>query len=147
MRLLFAEDELVASWAAQHLGVRFIPPFTCLGVVDDDGVLVGAIVFNGFNGFNIEATVYGPACAKRGILRAVLNYTFKQLGCLRLTCRTKLRNKHISRQLTRLGFKYEGTLKNYFGPDRGDSAVVYALFPQNAAKWLNVAPDLAAPDV
>lgn len=136
MRLVLGDDATVASWTEARLGIRLIPPFVAFGIVDDEGVLCGSIVFNGYNGSNIEASVFGTACAQRRFLRAVMHYVFVQLKCLRLTCRTKRSNKTVSRQLTRLGFKYEGTLKNYFGPDRGDDAILYALFPKDAARWI-----------
>lgn len=137
MKLVLGDDEAVAHWASVKLGVgSFYPPYVAFGVVDDEQILCGAIIFSEFNGFNIEASVAGRATAKRGFLRAALDYAFVQNKCTRLTCRTKRSNKTVCRQLTRLGFKYEGTMKNYFGPDRGDDAILYALFPKDAARWI-----------
>jgi hypothetical protein len=136
LRIALGDDEAVAAYVSAGLKTRIIPPFTAMGVVDKNGILCGGIIFNSFNGFNIEASVYGPACASRGVLRAVMAYVFVQLKCLRLTCKTRRSNRSVIQQLIRLGFTHEGMQRNYFGPQRGDDAILYALFPQAAARWI-----------
>lgn len=137
MRLVLGDDATVAAWAAARLGIRSIqPPFVAFGVVDDERILQGAIVFNEFNGFSIEATVVGVACAQRRFIRAVLDYAFRQNEVLNLRCRTRVSNTHICNQLERLGFLPEGTLVNYFGPTKADHAAMYRLPRKKAARWL-----------
>jgi RimJ/RimL family protein N-acetyltransferase len=139
MRIVLGQDEAVGSFAARMLGVAIIPPFTSMGIVDEDERLVGAIIYNGFNGANIEITFYGPGTMHRRFIKAAFAYPFQQLNVIRLTARTKRSNKTMCKLLPRLGFTYEATLKNYFGPSRGDDAVVYRMTRSEAAKWLGEA--------
>lgn len=136
MRLVLGRDAEVGAFASERLGVPIIPPFTSMGVVDDNEQLVGAIIYNGFNGANIEITIVGPGCLTRRFIRAAFAYPFDQLGVLRLTGRTKRSNKTMCKLFPRLGFTFEATLKNYFGPTRGDDAVLYRMSRADAAKWL-----------
>jgi RimJ/RimL family protein N-acetyltransferase len=136
MRLVLGHDAEVGQFASEKLGLAIVPPYTSMGIVDDAGTLVGAIIYNGFTGANIEITYYGPHCLTRRIIRAAFAYPFDQLGVIRLTGRTKRSNKAMCRLFPRLGFVFEATLKNYFGPSRGDDAVLYRMTRTEAAKWL-----------
>ena len=136
MRLVLGQDEAVGVFASQKLGVSIIPPYTSMGIVDDADQLIGAIVYDHYNKFDIEITFYGPHCMTRRFIRAAFEYPFKQLGVLRLTARTRRSNKTMCRLLPRLGFIYEATLKHHFGPTRGDDAVLYRLTRSEAARWI-----------
>lgn len=136
MQLVFSQDALIASFLERNLGVTIHPPFTSLGFADDAGHLLGAAMFNGYNSHNIELTVFGPGAVSRGSIRAIFSYAFDQLGVIRMTARTRRSNKLVCRLLPRLGFTYEATMKNYFGPTKGDDAIIYRITRQDAAKWL-----------
>ena len=135
MNLIFGHDQAVAEYVAAGLGVVIHPPFVAIGVVKDDR-LAGGMVFNGFTGANIEITAFGPGCMHRGIIRAALHYVFEQSNVLRLTARTKRSNKLVCKLLPRLGFQFEAVLKNYYGPQRGDDAILYRLTRGDAARWI-----------
>lgn len=135
MDLVFGQDETVAQLVAKELGINFCPPFVAIGI-EKDGSLIGGFVYNNYNKHNIEISWYGPGTLQRHILRAAFyNYPFAQLNVLRLTAATKRSNKLVCRLLPRLGFTYEATLKNYFGPAKSDDAIVYRLTEQDAQKW------------
>lgn len=136
MRIVLGQDEAVGAFASEKMGRAIIPPFTSMGIVDDAGELVGAIIYNGFNGANIEISFYGPGALHRRFIRAAFDYPFTQLNVIRLTARTRRSNKTTCKLLPRLGFVYEATLKNYFGPSRGDDAVLFRMTRSEAAKWL-----------
>ena len=137
MRRGLGRDAEVGQFASERLGVPIIPPFTSMGIIDDiSNELCGAIVYNGYNGANIEISFYGPRCMQRRFIKAAFAYPFEQLGVIRLTGRTKRSNKTMCKLFPRLGFIYEATLKNYFGPTRGDDAVVYRMSRAEASKWL-----------
>lgn len=136
MRLVFGHDDDVADFVSQSLGIVIYPPFTAIGFAKASG-LVGGAVFNGFNGSNIEVTMYAPRGMLRGVLRALAHYTFVQLRCNRVTARTKRSNKPVQRMLTRGGFAFEGVMKRYFGPDRMDDAMLYRLDKETALqRWI-----------
>jgi RimJ/RimL family protein N-acetyltransferase len=139
MHIVLGQDEAVGQFAAERLGRAIIPPFTSMGIVGDDGQLAGAIIYNGYNGANIEISFYGPGTMHRRFIKAAFAYPFDQLKVIRLTARTKRSNKLMCKLLARLGFTYEATLKNYFGPSRGDDAILYRMTRSEAAKWLGEA--------
>jgi hypothetical protein len=136
MRLVLGHDAEVGQFASERLGVAIVPPFTSMGIVDDAGQLAGAVIYNDYNGANIEISVYAPGCLNRRIIRAMAAYPFEQLGVVRVTARTKRSNKTMCKLFPRLGFVFEATLKNYFGPSRGDDAIVYRMTRAESAKWL-----------
>ena len=69
---------------------------------------------------------------RRDMLSLIAEFVFLQLGCLRLTARTHRRNRLAQKLLSRAGFEYEATQKRYFGPDKGDDALLFVLWPQAA---------------
>ena len=136
MRLVLGRDEEVAAFAAEGLQTKFVPPFVAFGIVDEAGALCGAMVFNHFNGFNMEVSMFTPGCFRRRFLKAGLDYVFHQAGCIRLTARTRRRNKALCRSLPKLGFVFEGVMKSYFGPRKGDDAIVFRMTAAEAARWI-----------
>lgn len=134
MQLVYGQDNAVALWVARQLQLSIHPPYVAIGVVADDGRELGGMVFNDWNGANMEVTVYGPRALNRMTLRAAFNYVFNEAKAIRLTARTKRNNKRMRKLLLRIGFEYEGTMKDYFG--RSDDAMLFRLTPQAAAKWM-----------
>jgi hypothetical protein len=135
MRLLFGHDEAVAGFVGQGLGIVIHPPFTAIGIVSDDG-LSGGMVFNNFNGSNIDLTVYTVRPATRGVIRAAAHYVFIQLGCNRISATTRRSNKRACKAIVKLGFTYEATRKQWFGPNRADDGIAYVMTREQAGKWL-----------
>jgi hypothetical protein len=134
VQLVFGQDELVAQWVGINLGVTIHPPFTAIGGTKDGRTLCTGAVFNQFNGSSIEITVFSVGRLDRGCLRAASQYVFGQLGANRLSARTRKSNKRMRKHLPRLGFAFEGTLKNYYGP--GEDALMFRLDPAVAKKWM-----------
>lgn len=135
MEVVLDRDGEVANWAATKLNQPITPPYRAIGFAAD-GELVGATIFNDFNGSNIEITIYGPGCMTREAIRFCFDYAFRQQGVKRITARTRRDNVEMRKLFPRLGFIYEGTAKRYFGPDKGDDALLFALFPDAAEKWM-----------
>lgn len=123
--LLFGHDQTVADWVAQQASVPpFHAPYDAIGILDAQGTLVGGFVFNGFNGHSIEMSLAGRGVASRGAMAAVLSYVFDQLKCSRMQMHTRRRHKRVCRQLVKLGMKYEGIARRFYGRD---DAACYAL--------------------
>jgi RimJ/RimL family protein N-acetyltransferase len=138
VKLLFGQDEYVAQAMGGALGVVFNGPYTAIGFVDDVGNLRGGALFNNYNGSNVEVSVYAPGLAARGLIRACMHYVFVQLGCNRMTARTRKDNRTAQKMLPRMGFKYEATLQLYYGPQKNDAAVLYWISRDDALKrWLH----------
>lgn len=144
MRILIGHDDAVAEWAGKRLGAVFHRPFVAIGFLRDDGTLCGAAVFNGWNGSNIDITIYGPGCMTRQTVGVVYRYVFGQLKANRATARTMRSNKQMQRLLPRLGFRWEGVAPRYYGIGRKQDAVVYRLLREDAQKWMNLPPAVVA---
>lgn len=137
MRLVLGQDAAVADWAGAALGVTFQPPFVAFGIVDTNGRLCGASIFNDFYpGGNIEWTHVGAGTLRKGLLREMAQYAFIKNRATRITAKTRRGNSIVRRLLPKAGFAYEGTQKRYFGPDKSDDALVFALFRADAERWL-----------
>ena len=136
--LLFGHDKTVAEWVAKQAHSKPpVAPFTAFGLVDRRGTLVGGAVFTGYNGDTVELSLAGRAMATRSGWAAIIKYVFEQLGCSRLQMHTKRSNRRVLRMLAnRLGVRYEGVARRYFGKDDG---VVYSMTVDDLAafkaKW------------
>ena len=137
MQLVFGQDEQVASFVGLQLGMKFARPFVAIGV-EVGGDLKGGAVYNQWNGWNIEVSIYGPGLASREIIKALIwGYPFNDIGAGRLTARTRRANKVVQKLLPRLGFTFEGMNKRYYGPARADDAMVFHLMREQAEGLYN----------
>jgi hypothetical protein len=132
---IFGHDQAVAEWAGQNLGAAVCPPFVAIGFAKE-GRLAGACIFNGWNGANIDITIYGPGCLARSSIRTAYRYCFNQIGAQRITARTRRSNRVMRELLPRLGFTQEFVMIKYYGPMRADDAFVYRLTRFNAQRWM-----------
>ena len=107
-------DERVASFVSEELGVQFIPPYTLMGL-ERDGVIVAGVVFHVFEGANIHVTVAGHGWT-RSFLKEAGRYVFDVLGCERFTITTE--HPYVARLGERLGGAIEGYARNQFGRGR-----------------------------
>ena len=134
--LVLGHDQSVADWAGRQFGVTIPPGCVAWGVIDKAGTLTGAIVLHSFyKGGNMEMAMVGTVMRK-DILRRLARYIFGQLGCTRLTARTARRNVPVQKMLRRADFEFEGINKRWYGPEKGDDALVFALFPDKAKRWM-----------
>ncbi len=137
LQWLSGHDDAVAGWAGQQFGVTFMPPFAAFGVLDASGTLVGAAVWNNYiPGGNIELSYVGPGTLTRRIIEGWAVYAFMSLAVSRVTVRTKRSNKVVAGLISRLGFRFEGVQKRFFGPEPEDDAMVSVWFRADADKWL-----------
>lgn len=83
--------------------------------IERDGEVIAGAVFNCFTGPDIEVTVAGHGWT-RGFFKAVGQYVFEQLGCVRLQITTE--QEAIARVSERMGGKREGVLRDKFGRGR-----------------------------
>jgi RimJ/RimL family protein N-acetyltransferase len=136
MNLVLGHDKTVADWAGEKFGVTIHPGYIAWGVIDGEGTLTGAIVLHNFmRRGNMEMAMVG-AVVRRDILRRLARYVFGQLGCTRCTARTARSNVLVRKMLPRAGFQFEGVNKRWYGPDREHDALVFALFPEQAKRWM-----------
>lgn len=124
--VLTGHDAAVAEWVGGKVGKPFSDEmkYTAIGVVSPEGRLIGGYVFTGHTGTSIEMSLAGSGVALRSTWAAVIDYVFRQLGCVRLQVHTRRDNARARKQATRLGFRYEGTMRRYYGDCAG---LVYSL--------------------
>ena len=135
-------DAAIGDWVAQRLPIvrdhRDFGPFTTMGVFDDRGtrpVLIAGAVFHRFRTFDMEITFAAdtPRWATRGVIRAILDYPFNQVGCERVTTIVGRKNKRSRKLQKGLGFKEEGIVRR--GYDGRQDAVIYGML-RCECRWL-----------
>ena len=133
MNLIFGEDDRVAAWVGEHLGIIMAEPYTAIGGTADNETLSIGVVFNNWNGFNFDISLYGPGALTRGAISSVYDYAFRQAGAVRLTAYTRRSNENMQMLLPRFGFKPEGESERYFGDE---DALRFCLLRETAEKWM-----------
>lgn len=135
--LLGGHDREVIRWASHVLNKHFVEPASAFGIVDSNGNLRGAAIFNDFYpGGNIEMTYLGAGTITRSILKGIARYVFVECGASRLTAKTQQGNVLVRRLLPRLGFKLESTQPKYFGPTASEKALVFVMHRRAVPKWM-----------
>lgn len=123
MQLVFGHDAAVADWVAERIahvgsGAAF-GPLSAIGVARD-GQMIAGIVYHGhmaaYRTGEISFAADTPRWATRGVVRALLHVPFVQYGYRRLSAVTRHDNEPAARLLTGLGFKREGTAREFFAP-------------------------------
>jgi hypothetical protein len=107
-------DERVAWFVGEQCGTIIYPPFTAMGI-ERDGEITAGVVFNCFTRHDIAVTVAGGPFTL-AFIRAVGDYVFQQLRCLRISITTEQRKVIDIAQ--RLGAQTEGRKRNHFGEGR-----------------------------
>ena len=127
----------IGLFFSEKLGRAMVPPFQALAFSYDDKIKA-AFLFNDYTIGNIEIHIWAPGAISRLKWRYILNYVFNQLKCSRLTAKFEPTNDTLKKILPRLGFEYEATLKHYYGPRDEQSALVYRVDRNQAAKWIKL---------
>lgn len=118
------------------LDQSWMPPFSAIGILNNDGRLSGGWLINDYNGFNAELTVYAPGCFVRRTIRACLANAFIDHKLLRLSASTRRDNARMRKILPRIGFEFEGLRRRYYGSRKRDDAFTYVLFRDKASRWI-----------
>ncbi|MBL4858974.1 MAG: hypothetical protein JKY36_07255 [Erythrobacter sp.] len=111
---MIVSDERVERFIAERLGTALCPPYTVAGL-ERDGEIVAAVLFNQFEGPNVHVSIAGTGWT-RGFIKAVGEYVYGQLGCLRVTVTTE--QEKVADYALRLGGQVEGRMRDYFGLGR-----------------------------
>lgn len=126
----------VGEFVCRGLNCPIAPPFQAMGLESDVGNMEAGALFHQYTGANVELSLYAPGAFRLGFLRAMMDYAFRQLGCLRVTARTRRANKPMRRFLPKIGFRYEGVQRKFFGPAGADDAFLYGLMREDAGRLL-----------
>jgi RimJ/RimL family protein N-acetyltransferase len=112
--LLYGSDDFVAKWFFDSMGYPHYKFDRALGIVSS-GNLVGAILFQHWNGNNVEVSYYGKNTMTVGTIRSVARFVLTEFDPARLTATVSKRNRTLIRALQKLGFRLEGTSRCYYG--------------------------------
>ncbi len=113
--LLFDCDEEVAGWYAAQEGRQPGKYDKCLGLLNSAGMLIGAIAFQYWNGANVELGYCGKGTLSLGIVRCLARFAVFTFNPSRVTVVTSKRNRQLIKSLQKLGFKFEGVSRCYYG--------------------------------
>ncbi len=117
-QVIYGQDAQVASWLFQISGCRPMQFNAAIGLTNEDGELVGGILFTGWNGSDIEVHFYGPGTLHRRIVRLIMGLALRQFNVNRITIRT--RKAHMARGVKKLGAVFEGKVRRLYGPSDDD---------------------------
>lgn len=135
MRLLRGHDETVARWVGDQVDGYFPPPFEALGIIDRRGVLCGGFVLRWQHNETAELSLATRGhVLSNGIIRGFFVWAFHECGVWRLQIRTSKRNRAIKRAAPKMGFRFEGAARDWYGP--GADALVWYMTPPHC-RWLN----------
>lgn len=123
---MIVSDERVSLFVSNALQIALCPPYTCMGL-ERDGEIVAGVIINGWEARNAHVTVAGCGWT-RPFVRAVGEYIFGQLGCLRMTVTTP--DNRVAEYAKRLGGEVEGLMRNYYG--EGQDAILVGIL---ANEW------------
>src|SRR6478672_10569999 len=127
-------DELVAELVAARISYmrnRSFGPCTALGVIRND-YLIGGVVYHNYIGHDCQVSIALDQVAFMP-WRALFEYPFEQLGCVRLTALIGRKNRKSRQLCERLGFKLEGV--HIKGLDGKECAMSYGML-RSQCRWL-----------
>ncbi len=113
--LLYGCDEAVANFVFSTYCRNPMQFDRAIGLVDKHGMVVGGILFQGWNGPNVEMSYYGEQTLTPGVVRSIANFVIATFNPSRGTVNTRKRNKRLIRALLKMGFKLEGVSRRYYG--------------------------------
>lgn len=136
MKLMFDNQESVANWIASKADAKFSNILGTIGVLSDEGLLVGAAVLHDWTRNDVELSYFGKGTLTLGICRAIGWIAFVRGGVQRLTLFIPRRKKRLLRAMSKLGFKHEGIKRRSFGPHKGDDAIMFGMLKSETGKYL-----------
>jgi RimJ/RimL family protein N-acetyltransferase len=153
MRLIWDRPSDVAAWVASQIpqmsGGHDFGACQAVGVIGEDGRLLGGIVFHnwqaGFRNIEVSFASSTSRWLTRNLLRQILAYPFDQLQCQRITALTPKKNAQARKFLDGFGFKREGVVRRGFG---NDDMIVSGLLAREwrASKWMATRRSLGEPE-
>jgi len=131
LKLVAGHSDTVNAWISNFYGADILHrPSESFGVIDDDGVLRGAMVTWFKTDATAELSVFGRT--SNDVWKAYFNWVFAHIH--RLEVRTSRSNKVVKKAAPKAGFMYQGPDRDYYGP--GDDALVFYMTPDKC-RWIN----------
>lgn len=121
--MITRDDQGAALVLACMMGVRLEAPYSGFVIADGRGPS-GALVLNNYDGNNVHLTLANNRPMGIRVAREIARMCFVNLGCVRITARTRRSNVRAHLGLERVGFKLEGIARQHF---RDEDALLYGL--------------------
>lgn len=139
-KVIYGQDRSVTEWVRTKLGVPDFGLSTALGIIHHGNLVAGA-VYNNFHKdaygkpMSIEVTIVSidKRWLNRHNLSALFGYPFSQLKVRRVQLRTAKRNKELRKMFERLGFRFEGILRQDWW--LGGDCCIYSMLPHEC-RWI-----------
>ncbi len=131
--LVHGHDEAICAWAERIFASPIAGPRLALGIITDDGTLQGALALSLKNATTADLTVLSSGVITPKIAKGFFRWCFDDVGVYRLEVKTAKTNKAIKKAAPKFGFQFEGTAKNYYGPNR--DALCFYMTP-DTCRWI-----------
>lgn len=129
MIFLRGEDAIVSAYVSGQTGDQYIDVMRTLGILNDQGRIVGGFVVTNYTGYGVELSIAGRGCVSRGAWNALGDIVFRELGCQRLSVTTRRSNKRVRKMAPKFKFKFEGIARRFYGDEDG---IVFSLLRDEA---------------
>lgn len=113
--LLFGCDFTVAKYVFSTFCQKEMTFDRAIGIVDKSGRVTGGVIFQNWNGPNVEGSYYGRNTLTPGIVRCLARFIIETFDPARVTITTSKRKKPLMRSLQKIGFRLEGVQRRYYG--------------------------------
>lgn len=133
-RYVYDDPRRVCKWVGDRIaGEDFGEDAVAIGV-EDDGELVGGVVYTHYCGTDIRMHTAGVGrwLSRQGLFRFYA-YPFIQLGCRRVTGLVRADNPTAQRFNEKLGYVKEGVLRD--ADDDGCDLIVYGM-TKAECRWI-----------
>jgi RimJ/RimL family protein N-acetyltransferase len=131
----FAHADRIAAAAGAVFNTRYDQ---CISRVDEDGELLGGVIYQNYTGNSVFLHMAGFAknWCQRDMLWAIFQYPFEQLGCVKVFGQTPQSNRRSLDIQIRLGFKVEMLIEDVYK----DEGVFLTSMYRDECRWLKRPP-------
>lgn len=112
--LLLNHDAAVADYLFRNHVKPRMQYDMAIGILRD-GKLVGGVLLQSWNGFNVELSYYGYRTVTHNILRCLARIILGTLNPSRITVTVNRKNRAVCRGMRKLGLVLEGTQRRFYG--------------------------------
>jgi hypothetical protein len=130
--LVWDRNEDVAAYVQGKVGIIIYPPFTALGTTNRAGEITAGIVFNCWNGADVDLTIANDGGLNRSLIYATARYVFNDMKCSRGTIIVRKKDQKTYETALKFGFKPEGEKRLGFGDD---DAVIMGMVKAECPWW------------
>lgn len=126
----------IVAWIKNQINAQCEGLYTTIGVLDENGTLLGGGMLHNWTRYDMELTYFGQETMSRRVFQKIAG-ALEEADCHRLTIRVPRGQRKTLVSLPRLGFKYEGTQRRFYGPRKADDAIAFGIL---ASEWVRYLP-------